>query len=80
MVELPGRTVRDALVRNYPWDTTGCGEDDCFQCSTNSQAKLSCRKPGIGYAITCTRCQKIVKLLSIMESHLVVLMCEGKST
>ena len=33
VVEIPGRTLRDPLVRNYPWDTTVYG--DCFQCSTN---------------------------------------------
>ena len=58
VVEVPGRTVRNVLVRNYPWSVSKCHSADCFQCSTESNPKVSCRRPGISYIITCTKCSE----------------------
>ena len=56
IVEKSGVTVRNVLARNYPWEVSYCQQDDCFQCSTCPTPKYSCRKPGIGYKITCLKC------------------------
>ena len=56
IVEMPGRTLRNVLARNYPWDVSTCNSPQCFQCSTESNPRLSCRKPGIAYVISCTKC------------------------
>ena len=56
IVEVPGKTVRNVLVRNYPWQVSSCQSQDCFQCTTEDNPKVSCRKPGISYTITCTKC------------------------
>ena len=56
IVEVPGKTVRNVLVRNYPWQVSSCHSKDCFQCSTEDNPQVSCRKPGISYTITCTEC------------------------
>ena len=57
IVEVPGRTVRDTLARNYPWVNKSCGSQECFPCLTDEHHRLSCRKPGIGYTIICTKCK-----------------------
>ena len=56
IVEVPGKTVRNVLVRNYPWQVSSCHSQDCFQCSTEDNPEVSCRKPGISYTTTCTKC------------------------
>ena len=44
------------LSSNYPWAPQSRNEDECFQCSTNTEIKISCRKPGVSYRILCTKC------------------------
>ena len=56
IVEKSGVSVRDFLAKNYPWGVRKCDQEDCFQCSTCPDPKFSCRKPGIGYTITCLLC------------------------
>ena len=56
IVEKTGVTVRNVLARNYLWEVKCCQQNDCFQCSTCPTPKYSCRKPGIGYKITCLKC------------------------
>ena len=56
IVERTGRTVLSHLSSNYPWAPQSCNEDECFQCSTNNEIKISCRKPGVSYRILCTKC------------------------
>ena len=58
IVEKTGVSVRDYLARNYPWEVTKCHQDDCFQCSTCPDPRVSCRKPGIGYTIRCLKCNQ----------------------
>ena len=57
VVELTGKTLRNTLGRSYPWNNKMCGSDDCFPCKTNTDLKVSCRRPGVGYRIVCTLCQ-----------------------
>ena len=49
--------MRDTLARNYPWVNKSCGSKECFPCLTDDHHRLSCRKPGIGYTIICTKCR-----------------------
>ena len=56
IVEVPEKTVENILVRNYPWQVSNCHLQDCFQCSTEVNTKVSCRKPGISCTITFTNC------------------------
>ena len=56
-VEKAGRTVRNVVARNYPWSFEKCNSEECFQCTTCSSPKISCRKPGIAYIITCNICR-----------------------
>ena len=51
--------MRDCLSKNYPWGVTKCDQRDCFQCSTCPDPRISCRKPGIGYTITCVKCTSL---------------------
>ena len=48
VVEMSGKTVRNTLARNYPWNAQSCKSEDCFLCTTNTNATVSCRKPGVG--------------------------------
>ena len=43
------------LSTNYPWAPQSCKDDKCFPCSTNTETKISCRKPGVSYRILCTK-------------------------
>ena len=52
-------SVRNLLLRNYPWSVSKCEDDWCFQCSTCPTPLFSCRKPGIGYQITCVKCAEM---------------------
>ena len=56
IVEKSGVTVRNFLSKNYPWGVKQCQQTDCFQCTSCPDPKFSCRKPGIGYTITCLKC------------------------
>ena len=56
IVEKAGLSVRNFLSTNYPWGVNKCGKEDCFQCTTCPDPKFSCRRPGIGYSITCMKC------------------------
>ena len=56
VVERSGRTVKNSLAPNYPWAPQICSDKDCFPCSTGTNTKISCRKPGVGYKIACTIC------------------------
>ena len=59
VVELSGVTVKDSLSSKYPWSPYFCGKEDCFACLTVIEpGKISCRKPGIGYKITCVLCER----------------------
>ena len=55
-VEKAGLSVRNMLVKNYPWQVEKCSSEECFQCQTCPDPKFSCRKPGIGYKIVCLLC------------------------
>ena len=55
-IEKTGVSVRNMLAKNYPWSVEKCGHEECFQCNTCGDPKFSCRKPGIGYEITCLLC------------------------
>ena len=57
IVEQSGISVRNFLSKNYPWGVKKCEQVDCFQCSTCQDPRISCRKPGIGYTITCLKCK-----------------------
>ena len=59
VVELTGHTVRNTLAKNYPWKAQTCSLDECFLCTTNVDVTLSCRKPGVGYKISCTLCKSM---------------------
>ena len=56
IVEKTGVTIRNLLAKNYPWGVENCGQTDCFQCSTCPDPRFSCRRPGIGYTLTCLMC------------------------
>ena len=56
IVEKSGRTIKDSLAKISSWESVICDADDCFLCTTNPNNKKSCRKPGMGYTITCTLC------------------------
>ena len=56
VVELAGQTVRNTIARNYPWSFEGYDSEECFHCKTNQKPTISCRRPGVGYTITCTLC------------------------
>ena len=59
IVEQSGSTVRDLLAKNYPWTSTSCNDPQCFPCSSQSDTSrkhVSCRRPGVGYQITCLLC------------------------
>ena len=61
VVEQSGTTVRDMLARNYPWDSTACEDPQCFPCTSSSLTGnkfVSCRRPGVGYSITCVLCKE----------------------
>ena len=59
IVEKTGVSVRDFLSKRYPWGVTKCAQLDYFQCSTCPDPMFSCRKPGIGYTITCVKCTSL---------------------
>ena len=59
IVERSGRSVKNHLAPNYPWAPHTCSDKDCFPCSTSTSIKISCRKPGVGYKISCTICSSI---------------------
>ena len=49
------------LARNYPWDSTACEDPQCFPCTSYSLTGnkfVSCRRPGVGYSITCVLCKE----------------------
>ena len=58
VVEQSGVTVKEVLSRKYPWKPFQCGLTECFQCTTVGGGKISCRKPGVSYEITCTACEE----------------------
>ena len=61
VVEQSGRTVRNTVVKNYPWAVSCCEDPLCFPCSSGGtvESKVSCRHPGIGYKITCLLCNDV---------------------
>ena len=63
IVEQSGMTVRNTLAKSYPWEPSCCDDPLCFPCSSSSLGgstgiKVSCRRPGIGYKITCLLCKE----------------------
>ena len=48
--------MKKSLARVSDWEKVVCLENDCFICTTNSNHRGSCRKPGMGYTISCTLC------------------------
>ena len=58
-LELENReALREKLARAEEW-SPGFRRNlhvECFQCNTCVDPKFSCRKPGIGYVITCLLC------------------------
>ena len=58
-MEKTGVSVRNFLAKNYPWSVSKCGQEECFQCSTCPDPRFSCRRPGIGYTITCMKCKTL---------------------
>ena len=57
-VEKAGISVKNILSKNYPWSVKKCEDSGCFQCSTCPTPLFSCRKPGIGYRISCLKCDE----------------------
>ena len=62
VVERSGTTVRNTLVKSYPWSIYDCEDPLCFPCSSRSTTgrghrTVSCRRPGVGYQITCLLCK-----------------------
>ena len=61
IVEHSDSTVRDIMTRNYPQDKIDCNDPLCFPCSTSSGTystrNISCRRPGVGYRISCLLCK-----------------------
>ena len=62
VVEQSGTTVRNILANNYPWAPTSCNDPQCFPCSSSSgtsEKLISCRRPGVGYQISCLLCKNM---------------------
>ena len=61
VVERSGRSVKNTLAPNYPWTPGACNYPDCFPCSTGTEHRVSCRKPGVAYKISCKLCSQAGK-------------------
>ena len=61
VVERSGRSVKNTLEPNYPWTPGACNDPDCFLCSTGTEHRVSCRKPGVAYKISCKLCSQAGK-------------------
>ena len=62
IVEQSGTTVRNILANNYPWAPTTCNDLLCYPCSSSSGTSdklISCRRPGVGYQISCLLCKNM---------------------
>ena len=59
IVEKAGRSVKNALALNDPWEVRRCEDENCFPCSSSTDPiKISCRVPGVVYTIICLKCEQ----------------------
>ena len=59
IVEKEGRSIKNALAPNDPWDVKCCEDEGCFPCSSSTgPVKISCRVPGVVYTIICVQCEQ----------------------
>ena len=60
IVERSGQKLQDLLCKSNPWDSTDCGRDMCFTCTSSAKDEKSpyksCFKRSIVYETWCNSC------------------------
>ena len=57
IIETAGKTLEQTLVNTDPFNGNTCNDQKCL-VNSSSETKISCRRNGVCYRVTCLRCPR----------------------